>query len=362
MPSNSQSINIEGQDATNGFFKQQNQVNQAGVEAIQEVAIQTSNFAAEYGQAGGGYFNYTMKSGTNQLHGSGYDYFVNEALNAGLPFTNAGSTNPAKAGQHIRNPIRQNDYGFTLGGPIDIPKVYNGHDKTFFFFSFEQFRQSSVTTNTQSIVPTAAQRTGRFRRGAEPPPATARIRSGQMVCLNEDLRSHHQSDRGRLRGANSFPGNIIPATRIDPTAAIIQNMIPLPNTAGFSNYTAPGYSNFRHTTIPSVKIDQTISSKMKLAGYYSATKTFSPQTNGFAEPYTAAAAAERTGADHPPQPGHDAHANAAVAPWRGLSAHVQSSDRPHLQPVATVPRWAFPSRRASSSPIWRACTARMAAG
>src|SRR5262252_89579 len=71
MPSNSQSINIEGQDATNGFVKRQNQINQAGVEAIQEVAIQTSNFAAEYGQAGGGYFNYTMKSGTNQFHGSG---------------------------------------------------------------------------------------------------------------------------------------------------------------------------------------------------------------------------------------------------------------------------------------------------
>ena len=90
MPSNSQSINIEGQDATNGFFKQQNQVNQAGVEAIQEVAIQTSNFAAEYGQAGGGYFNYTMKSGTNQLHGSGYDYFVNEALNAGTALHRRG--------------------------------------------------------------------------------------------------------------------------------------------------------------------------------------------------------------------------------------------------------------------------------
>ncbi len=148
MPSNSQSINIEGQDATNGFFKQQNQMNQAGMEAIQEVAIQTSNFAAEYGQAGGGYFNYTMKSGTNQLHGSGYDYFVNEALNAGSPFTDAGTINPSKEGQHIRNPIRQNDYGFTLGGPIDIPKIYNGHDKTFFFFSFEQFRQSAFTSNT----------------------------------------------------------------------------------------------------------------------------------------------------------------------------------------------------------------------
>ena len=146
MPSNSQSINVEGQDATNGFFKQQNQINQSGVDAIQEVAIQTSNFAAEYGAAGGGYFNYTIKSGTNQLHGSVYDYFVNEALNAGAPFTDAGTINPSKEGQHIRNAIRQNDYGFTVGGPVVIPKIYNGHDKTFFFFNFEQFRQSAFTS------------------------------------------------------------------------------------------------------------------------------------------------------------------------------------------------------------------------
>src|SRR4029077_11560541 len=118
-PSNSQSVNIEGQDATNGFFKQQNQISQAGMAAIQEVAIQTSNSTAEYGQAGGGYFNYTMKSGTNQLHASAYDYFVNEAFNAGLPFTDAGTgpgtTSQGKVGQHVRNPLRQNDYGFTVG-------------------------------------------------------------------------------------------------------------------------------------------------------------------------------------------------------------------------------------------------------
>jgi hypothetical protein len=67
MPSNSQSINIEGQDTSNGFSRMFNQINQAGVEAIQEVAIQTSNFSAEYGLAGGGYFNYTMKSGTTSF-------------------------------------------------------------------------------------------------------------------------------------------------------------------------------------------------------------------------------------------------------------------------------------------------------
>src|SRR5215510_9310237 len=70
MPSSTHSIRIEGQDATNGMYRQINQGVQASVDAIQEVAVQTSNYAAEYGQAGGGYFNYTMKSGTNQFHGA----------------------------------------------------------------------------------------------------------------------------------------------------------------------------------------------------------------------------------------------------------------------------------------------------
>ena len=144
MPSSSQTINIEGQDASNGFWKQLTQINQAGADAIQEVTIQTSNFAAEYGQAGGGYFNYTMKSGTNRLHGGGFDQYVNTVFNAGLPFTQ----DPTNPNYNIRNPIHQNDYGFTLGGPVVIPKVYNGHDKTFFFFSFEQFRQVNFTTNS----------------------------------------------------------------------------------------------------------------------------------------------------------------------------------------------------------------------
>jgi hypothetical protein len=289
MPSNSQSINIEGQDASNGFIREFNQINQAGIEAIQEVAIQTSNFAAEYGQAGGGYFNYTMKSGTNQLHGSGYDYFVNEVLNSGLPFTDAGTLNPNKAGQHIRNPLRQNDYGFTLGGPIVIPKIYNGRDKTFFFFSFEQFRQGVSVSNSIGVVPTAAQRTGDFSAAlttncANVPATVDPVNS--TICQNEifDPRSTRVVNGITVR--DPFPGNKIPSNLIDPTAAIVQNMIPLPNTPGLFNYTAPGYSNYRHTTIPSIKIDQNLSARMKISGYYSATHTFSPQNNGFPQPYT----------------------------------------------------------------------------
>ena len=286
MPSSSQTINVEGQDASNGFWKQLTQINQAGADAIQEVAIQTSNYAAEYGQAGGGYFNYTMKSGTNQFHGSAYDYFVNEALNAGLPFTDGSTINPAKAGQHIRNPIRQNDYGFTLGGPIAIPKIYNGHDRTFFFFSFEQFRQTNITNNAFATVPTAAQRGGDLSGSELPFVCNGPDPAGTPECLGQIFDPNTRHLVGGQVVANPFPGNMIPANRIDPTAAIIQGYFPQPNAPGLFNYNIPPFSDWRHTTIPSIKIDQVVSSKMKLAAYYSVTETNSPQTNGFPAPLT----------------------------------------------------------------------------
>jgi hypothetical protein len=286
MPSSSQTINIEGQDASNGFLKQNTQINQAGADAIQEVTIQTSNYAAEYGQAGGGYFNYTMKSGTNRLHGSGFDYFVNTILNAGTPFT----VDPNNPNYNIRNTIHQNDYGFTLGGPVEIPKVYNGHDKTFFFFSFEQFRQTNFTSNGVSQVPTLAQRGGNFAADEAaflgcngPDPA------GQTVCPNEIFNPTTRRVVNGATVASPFPGNTIPKSMIDPTAQIIQNLFPLPNNPSpVLNYNIPGYSDYRHTTIPSIKVDELISSKLKLSVYYSANHTFSPQTNGFPQAFSVA--------------------------------------------------------------------------
>ena len=166
LPSSSQTIMVEGMDATNGMWREVNQSTQQGVDAVQEVSVQTSNFAAEYGGAGGGYLNFTMKSGTNQYHGTAYDYFINSALNAGLPFSaNCNTTNNCATdinSGHIKNVVKRNDYGFTFGGPVRIPKVYNGKDKTFFFFNFEQFRQSTVTNNGLATMPLPAYTTGNF--------------------------------------------------------------------------------------------------------------------------------------------------------------------------------------------------------
>ncbi len=135
-------LKIDGQEATNrtiGFLSVE--LGQAGLDSIQEVAYQTSNYSPEFGQAGTVVVNMTMKGGTNQYHGSGYDYFVNEDLNAGDPFSTTGciypiapfatTTAPACApaggsGGKFRPRNRRNDFGGTLGGPVYIPKSTTG--------------------------------------------------------------------------------------------------------------------------------------------------------------------------------------------------------------------------------------------
>src|SRR5262249_4206938 len=137
MPSNSHVIRIDGQDATNGLWRAQNQIVQPSVDALQEIAVQAGNYDAEYGQAGGGYFNYTQSSGKNQFQGGGFSYFVNEAFNAGTPFTDRVTTgDTGRAGEHIRNRQRRLNYGFHFGGPIVLGKLYDGHNRSFFFFNF----------------------------------------------------------------------------------------------------------------------------------------------------------------------------------------------------------------------------------
>jgi len=286
LPASTEAIRIEGQDATNGMWNQITQINQSGVDAIQEVSIQTSNFAAEFGQAAGGYFNYTMKSGTNQLHGSAYEYFVNEAFNAGLANTNAGTTNALKDGQAIRPVSRKSDFGGTIGGPIDIPKVYNGHDKTFFFFNFERYVETKSFTNLET-APTPAYRTGDFTGTTFLPLSIFGV--GNDV-LGRPLFTDQVYDPSTTRVVNGqtvrdpFPGPI-PKSQLDPVALAIQNFIPLPNLPGkLNNFALPTYTDFQHTTNWSFKLDHSLSSTIKLSGYFSRILTFNPNATGIPGP------------------------------------------------------------------------------
>ena len=277
--SGSEKVLIDGMDGTNILGQGANQQNQPGMDSIQEWTVQTSNYAAEFGQAGSAVMNVTMKSGGNQYHGSGYEYFQNEDLNAGQPFTNSGN------GHLVRPTQRRNDYGFTLGGPVRIPKVYNGRDKTFFFFSWEQFLQSQNFLPATFTVPTLAYRQGDFSNAivAAGNKNLGNDPLGRPILANTiyDPRTLSVAPNGQPV-TNPFPGNVIPQNRLDPVALRIQSLIPLPfcvagppcNAAGSVNNYQNTEGVDRDTEAPSLKIDQIISSKDKLSFFWSRTMTY----------------------------------------------------------------------------------------
>ena len=269
-PTNTFNIQIEGQQANNARLNiRQDQV-QPSVESLQEVSILTSNFAPEYGQVTGGFVNFNVKSGTNQFHGSLFDYWVNEILGAGQPFTNNG------AGSLVRPPNRRYDFGGNIGGPVRIPKLYDGRNKTFFFFSYEEFYQKQGTT-ALSNVPSALMRSGNFSEalvqktlGTDP--------SGKSIVENTIYDPNTAFTVNGSVVTTPFPNQIIPTNRMDPVALKVQSFIPLPTLPGILN-------NWNQTTlplteeyIPSVKIDQYFKNQMKFSFYFS--QYYGPHYNG----------------------------------------------------------------------------------
>ena len=276
-PNNTQSFRIEGQDASNTGTPGVPAQTQPSVDAIEDVAIQTSNFAAEYGQVGGGMFNVTMKSGTNQFHGTAYEHFVNEAFNAGQPFIPG---NP-----RARN--RRNDYGFTIGGPVWIPKVYNGHDRTFFFFNWEQYREAVAINNQLETVPTLAYRQGNFATAT--PPGAAPIGTDP---LGRPIYQGEIYDPTTTRTVNGqvirdpFANQTIPQAMFDPVAVKIQNLFPAPlgqNANAVVNNYIPNIPTTRVTQIPSLKIDELIGARGKLSFFWQNTKTTAPLSFTFGQ-------------------------------------------------------------------------------
>jgi len=278
-PTNTAGYRIEGLDNTNHTVAFAIMQNMPNADAIQEMAIQTSNYAAEFGQAGGGLFNITMKSGTNEFHGGAFEYFVNEDLNAAMPF----SFTPEGGKFRPRN--RRNDYGGTFGGPFIIPKVYNGKNRTFFFYSYERFKEAQALTFPDT-VPTAAYRAGDFSAispngGAGfntalgvPTNSLTTDALGRQVFANTIYDPSSRTTVGGVGVANPFPNNKIPATSFNAAAVAIQNLLPAPTNpaALFSNYVGTNLGQ-RITSIPSIKGDQSIGSKQKLSVYFHHTNT-----------------------------------------------------------------------------------------
>lgn len=279
-PNGSFRIIFEGQDATSNLNPRVSDESQPSMESIQEFTLQTSNFSPEFGQVIGGLFNFTARSGTNQFHGSAYDYSTNEDLGAGQPFTDSGH------GHLLRPPNRQNDFGGSIGGPVWIPKVYNGHDRTFFFFNYEMYRKHQAT-DTFGTVPTVAMRNGDF----------SSILTGKTLNTDPLGRSIlentlYDPTTARIVGGatvtDPFPNNIIPMSRFDPVALKVQALIPLPTRAGNVNNFEERYITSKIQAIPAVKIDHNFSEKAHLSGYYSSQRTDKDNSqDGFPDPLTA---------------------------------------------------------------------------
>src|SRR5437667_1595835 len=116
------------------------------VDAVEEFKVKTNNFSAEFGRSAGAIISATVKSGTNQLHGSAFEFLRNEKLDANNFFSNAGRV--------ARQPFKQNQFGFTMGGPLQVPKLYNGKNRTFFFGDYQGTRRhTSASSNVLDIPP-----------------------------------------------------------------------------------------------------------------------------------------------------------------------------------------------------------------
>jgi hypothetical protein len=184
-------------------------------DATAEFKVQTSIYDAQYGRTGGGVVNVVLKSGTNQFHGNFYEYYRDEKLNANT--FDANRLGQSKAGLYWNQP------GLTVDGPVRIPGLYNGTDKTFFMYNWEQIR-SEVPFPQVYTVPSALERAGDFSQ--------TRTADGRPVTIYDPLTTRLENGQ-YVRDA--FAGNIIPTNRIDPVALALLQRVPLPNASGLTN-------------------------------------------------------------------------------------------------------------------------------
>ncbi len=251
-------------------------VNAPSVEAVTEFTVDTNGFKAEYGQAAGGIMSFASKSGTNEFHGSAYNFLRNEKLDANNFFNN---------GRGIARPIyKQNDFGATAGGPIWIPKIYNGRNKTFFFFSFEAFRNRDGANGNVATVPTSEMYDGDFRNWVNA--------AGVQIPIYDPTSQTTQANGTITR--QPFPNNVIPKALFDPQSSKAVSVFrsgptPLPNNGaapGDVNYVQNNYlitsgTEVRPNTKFSFKGDHMFSGKSRISGYYGRNRTSQvPGANG----------------------------------------------------------------------------------
>ena len=208
------------------------------VETIGEFKMVRANFNAEYGRTGGGVQLFTTRSGTNELHGAVFNYLRNDKLDARGFF------------QRTRQVNRQNEFGATLGGPVYIPKIYDGRNKTFFYFVYGGYRFRQGSPNTlQSLIPLDF-RQGDFSRAA----------------AVYDPSTNRSTPAGIVR--DQFPGNRIPSSRFSTVSRNILPLLPTPdNNSIFNNFLSTGRGQTDSNQY-NLKLDHAFSDRNRISGYY----------------------------------------------------------------------------------------------
>jgi hypothetical protein len=223
-------------------------------ESVQEFKVLQSNFAPEFGESGDGIVNLSMKSGTNDFHGSVYDFFRNRALDARAWTLNTQNAfNQANGRPLAPKPIdTQNDFGFTVGGPVYVPHLYDGRNKTFFFFAYEGFRFHTGNSGPASYIPES-------------------FRNGDFSALLPGTQLYDPTTH------NPIPGNILSNDPdYTPSAVMTKVFSLLPPTSGaLTNNVFDQSKSTTTANLWDLKIDQTISDKQRFSfGFdYDNTKT-----------------------------------------------------------------------------------------
>jgi Carboxypeptidase regulatory-like domain/TonB-dependent Receptor Plug Domain len=259
-------------------------------DAIQEFKLQSGDYSAEFGHSTGGVINAVIRSGTNQFHGNLWEYVRNNAFDANDYFSDQTKTPKPE--------YRQNQFGGTVGGPVLLPKLYNGRNKTFFFFDYQGTRivtpsqsistvptalmTSSGFTNLQDLISdnsgTSMDALGRtFSHGTVFDPATTRqVQPGQVDptsgIQNTSANAVYVRDpfhTGSISGVKNFTPltsqlNMIPASRLDPNAVKLLDLYPAANRAGLSNNFLYNPKMTENVNLWDLRIDETINDKNNL--------------------------------------------------------------------------------------------------
>ena len=227
------SYQLDGASYNDGFFS--TNLPFPFPDSLQEFSVQTSNYAAQYGNNSGGMVNIITKSGTNSIHGDVFEFNRNAVLNARNFFAQK------------RDQLKRNQFGFFLGGPIVLPKIYNGRDRTFWSFGYQGTLIRNIGNTSSSLLPTQEELNGDF--------------SAYLDARNPNNPLGKVAQIIDPQTGQAFPGNQIPKSRFDPAALAVEKYLPHPAGTGLIYYQAPIIQN-QHETVE--RVDHSFSSADRL--------------------------------------------------------------------------------------------------